>query len=136
MLEYADKGTLLDVMRSSTPLEREELFRLWLNLADLFKGLIRIHGLENPDPQKGKRTYVLRTYVFPAYLKKFISLMAFSIHLDIKPANILVFQGATDSPFDFRFKLADFSSSHIRKAFAWGPDTKGSETGGTQMYST
>lgn len=60
MLEYADKGTLLDVMESSPPQDPEEYLRLWTSLTELFKGLVRIHNLGNPDPQGAHRTYVLR----------------------------------------------------------------------------
>jgi serine/threonine protein kinase len=37
------------------------------------------------------------------------------IHQDIQPANILVFHGDTDSPYDVSFKLADFGLAEIVK---------------------
>ncbi|KAM7214252.1 Protein kinase-like domain containing protein [Rhypophila decipiens] len=119
MLEYADRGNLLSMMESEeAPSCVEELLRLWGGLAHLFKGLTRIHGLGDSAPAGARVSFILK-----------------SIHLDIKPANILVFKGKTDDAFDFTFKLADFGSSHLRKALSSGQDTKGVDRGGTQMYS-
>lgn len=60
-----------------------------------------------------------------------------SIHLDIKPANILVFRDKAPSgarSHNCRFKLADFGSSPARALLA-GQDLKAEDTGGTPMYS-
>lgn len=87
LLEYADRGTLLDIFKQGyyQPCTREELYRFWSGLTELFNGVAIIHNLDGDSFGMG-------------------------IHQDLKPSNIFVFSSQDGY---LRFKIGDFSLSSI-----------------------
>lgn len=55
-------------------------------------------------------------------------------HSDLKPANILVVSGNTDSPFDCEFRLADLGTSNFARLAALGHDIQTADEGATRQY--
>jgi hypothetical protein len=55
-------------------------------------------------------------------------------HQDVKPANILVVLGNSESPYDVTFKLADLGLSHFSKVVAGETDPTGEDLGGSRAY--
>jgi hypothetical protein len=85
LLEFADQGSLLDYFQTAPPVRSDDIQIFWRNFLDLIKTLDSIHKLQ-PGHAPGPR--VLQ-----------------GSHGHIKPANVLVMNGGSDSKFDVRFKL-------------------------------
>lgn len=65
-----------------------------------------------------------------------LTLSRHSIHEDIKPENILLSRGRSQSPYDFVVKIADFGLfSHVRDSNAPSSDAMGADKHGNQLYS-
>jgi serine/threonine protein kinase len=60
ILEYAPKGSLLDLFKTQPPVDWKDLKRLWMSLLELFQGLYVLH---NPDRSDSKS---LSGYVYDA----------------------------------------------------------------------
>ncbi|KAI0010020.1 hypothetical protein F4779DRAFT_627455 [Xylariaceae sp. FL0662B] len=61
----------------------------------------------------------------------------FSIHEDIKPENILLSKGPSDSPYDFVPKIADFGLfSHIKESRVNSNDAMAIDKNGNSIYSS
>lgn len=60
----------------------------------------------------------------------------YRIHEDIKPDNILLFKGRSDSPYDFTPAVADFGLfSHLRRSRTGSSEAKGLDNHSNQRYS-
>ncbi|KAH6894586.1 kinase-like domain-containing protein [Thelonectria olida] len=116
ILEWAPGGTLLDFFsRTRLPNDRQDLEKLWTALSQLLQGLYFINGM---SPKDKPPTWVLST-----------------THHDIKPDNILVFQHSSN-PYEIKFKLADFGTSHIRKELAADAQhVRAATKNGNRMYT-
>ncbi|KAF4441567.1 serine/threonine protein kinase [Fusarium austroafricanum] len=91
MLEYAQKGTLLEFLKTTRPPEsQQDISKLWTRLFRIFDVLFSLHSLSS------SATKLMR-----------------GIHKDIHPNNILVFEENNESPFNVFFKLADFGLAEI-----------------------
>ncbi|KAK9796180.1 putative Protein kinase domain-containing protein [Seiridium cardinale] len=117
ILEFADAGNLDEFYRNNPPpTTAADISLFWARLLQSLSGLDRIHqlmsvGINNKNIIQG-------------------------IHQDIKPANIVLFKGPSDSPYDFNPKIADFGLfSHARKTQSNNDEAKGSNKYGTQVYS-
>ncbi|KAI0505226.1 kinase-like domain-containing protein [Xylaria bambusicola] len=107
VVEYANQGSLLEFFRKNWHLPRtgEEARGLWHRLGQLNNGLALLHN-------GGQYTS--------------------SLHQDIKPANIFVFEDSSTG--DLCFKFGDFGTSSVTPIAEIG-DTIGDDHGGTKMYS-
>ncbi|KAK5626557.1 hypothetical protein RRF57_002272 [Xylaria bambusicola] len=107
VIEYANQGSLLEFFRKNWHLPRtgEEAQDLWHRLGQLIKGLALLHN-------GGKYNS--------------------SLHQDIKPANIFVFEDGSTG--ELCFKFGDFGTSSVTPISENG-DTIGDDHGGTKMYS-
>jgi hypothetical protein len=59
-----------------------------------------------------------------------------SWHQDIKPSNILVLSSPSHpaSPYHYKFKIADFSTSHLKRVISSEDDDTDRDTQGTRTY--
>ena len=56
------------------------------------------------------------------------------MHQDIKPTNILVFSGDTDSPYDVHFKVGDLGLVHFKPVTCEPNDETDFDAFGTRAY--
>lgn len=117
ILEYADAGDLSDFFTENfPPSSAMDISFFWASLLKALSGLDRIHQLMSVDSN----------------MKSIIQ----GIHQDIRPANILLFKGASSSPYDFSPKIADFGLfSHARKTRSNSSEAKGNNKYGNQIFA-
>jgi len=132
ILEYADKGTLEDYFRDILPpSECHDIEKCWKALLAIMYALHTIHNVEVKvkKPNKTLRLPIAQGRIHVDTVNKgdiskrdSMILLGFvlccihwcefadnrSWHQDVKPANILVFSNGKKSPYDWKFKLADF----------------------------
>ena len=58
------------------------------------------------------------------------------MHQDVKPANILVFSGDSDLPYDRHFKIADLGLTHFKPSDSQSNDILDFDAFGTRAYGT
>ncbi|KAG8532869.1 uncharacterized protein KY384_002747 [Bacidia gigantensis] len=95
ILEYADKGTLEDLITTTPPSTAEDILVFWDSLLDVAYGLDAIH---NTQSATADLPYIMLGW-----------------HQDLKPSNILLFSSGHGSRYRFVFKIADLGVSHFRK---------------------
>lgn len=95
ILEYADKGTLLDIYRrNQPPITFEEVRTFWSGIMKIVKALMVVHHtLHGKVANK-------------------------CIHQDVKPSNIFAFSGEDDTSEDYKatFKIGDFGESSVMRS--------------------
>ncbi|KAI8623409.1 hypothetical protein F5Y19DRAFT_468532 [Xylariaceae sp. FL1651] len=114
LLEYVDQGNLEEFFSSKAhPQTYKDVEIFWTSLSWTLSGLDRIHQLMTATD------YVMQ-----------------GIHQDLKPSNILVCKGPSDSPYDFVPKIADFGLfNHARKVKSSRGEAKGFNKRGDLTYS-
>ncbi|KAI1081641.1 hypothetical protein F5B20DRAFT_569590 [Whalleya microplaca] len=116
ILEYCDGGNLADYFaNTSFPKSPAQVVQFWKSLSQVIKGLDRVHRLRIVDDDNTVN----------------------GIHDDIKPENILLSKGPSDSPYDFIPKIADFGLfSHVKESRVNSSDAMGSDNNGNSIYSS
>lgn len=120
LLEYADKGSLVEYFQKQTPPSRgKDTIKFWDGLFQLIKALKAIHSILE-------------------FVKSLVSVYSHtdlsSWHQDVKPASVLVLSYGAESVFDWKFKLADFGLiQSINKAQPEG-DAVVADSRGIQTY--
>lgn len=108
LLEYADRGSLEDFMKSTEPpATMKDVLGLWKEILELLRGLKDLHQGEH-----------------------------IIWHQDVKPENILVLSRCThtESEYNCKFKLADLGTSHSKRHSFLGDDNTDQDTQGTRTY--
>ncbi|KAF4962252.1 hypothetical protein FSARC_9641 [Fusarium sarcochroum] len=115
VLEYAAGGSLLDFFRTtSLPVTPDDFGLLWGRMINLLDALHALNDAHRP------------TELLPWPLA--------GVHLDIQPANILVFpQKDKGQRFDVKFKLADFGLAAMGRVSQSG-GALATENRGNRMY--
>jgi len=114
LLEYADRGSLLEFFRQGDiPYTRDEMLGLWNSLNNLLRGLAVLHNLNERQTEGCFR----------------------GVHQDLKPSNIFVFSEGDSHHYRFRFKIGDFglSSFELYKAVK-GNDGRMPDNKSTKLY--
>lgn len=115
ILEYADQGTLEDFMRNTkSPSTIEDTAIFWDRLFGVTHGIMTIHG--------NIGNYSSVSQIINGW------------HQDVKPANILVFSGNGDSPYDCHFKIADLGLAHFKPNVSQPNDPSDLDAFGTRAY--
>lgn len=76
----------------------------------------------------------MRLLTYARFYSKYGLPIRNSVHMDIQPANILVFPHPDKSPFDVDFKLADFGTSAMRRVETDGTIAIDAMNEGNRMY--
>lgn len=116
ILEFADGGDLGKLFGAHPPPSTvEDVVLFWKSLFQVFTGLDRIHQLMQWNADE-----VIK-----------------GIHEDVRPENILIMKGASDSPYDFTPKIADFALySRVRTARSKSSGSMGLDHYGGQRFSS
>ncbi|MCJ1391817.1 hypothetical protein MMC18_004684 [Xylographa bjoerkii] len=115
ILEYADRGTLESFMRTTDPPSTvEDTLLFWNRIFGIIDGLINIHGRIGAASSASQ----------------FLN----GCHQDIKPANIFVFTGTENSPYDCQFKIGDLGLTHFRPSNSGPNDPLDLDVFGTRAY--
>lgn len=116
MLEFTNQGNLLDFFkRNEVPLERHELYDLWISLSKLFTGLDNIHSLH----QVSKNT-------------NFATIRG--VHQSLKPTNIFVLKLGDSTSYSYQFKIGGFEMSSIALFRSRSDSIRGRDSASTKMY--
>ncbi|KAL8896162.1 MAG: hypothetical protein Q9207_007843 [Kuettlingeria erythrocarpa] len=117
ILEYADRGNLRDFMRRTPkPESVEDVLLFFDRLVDIVQGVQCIHG------RIGTTSSASQVLNLNGW------------HQDIKPANILVFGGHPESPYDCEFKIADLGLAHFKPNDSQAHDPSDLDAFGTRAY--
>ncbi|KAL8751864.1 MAG: hypothetical protein Q9199_006136 [Rusavskia elegans] len=115
ILEYADRGNLETFMRKTPrPESVEDVLMFFDRLVHIVHGVQCIHGRIGNDRSASQ---VLNGW-----------------HQDIKPVNILVFNGHRGSPYDCEFKIADLGLAHFKPNDSQSHDPSDLDAFGTRAY--
>ncbi|KAI0900157.1 hypothetical protein F4806DRAFT_493151 [Annulohypoxylon nitens] len=113
ILEYANGGDLAEFLRKTPQPKGDQIIQFWQSMSLCLKGLHCIHRLMNTGNNLN------------------------GIHEDIKPENIVLFKGSSDSPYDFTPKIADFGLfTRVKGSKTNSLDAMGRDRVGNQFYSS
>ena len=133
LLEYADQGTLETFMRNTKrPTSVEDTLLFWDRLLDVSTGVMTIHNVTSGNRSAAQ---FLNGYVLcPNHYMSLLASYTIRWHQDIKPANILVFSGDSNSPYDRHFKIADLGLTHFKPSVFPSNDLSDLDAFGTRAY--
>ncbi|KUJ17135.1 kinase-like protein [Mollisia scopiformis] len=113
ILAFADKGTLEEYFRTVLPpTSGKDIEHFWTTLCGITRALVHIHEVDSQNTLGAPQ-------IFQGW------------HQDVKPDNILVMTNGINSPYDWKFNLADLGTSHFKK---WSKEGSDIDTRGTEAY--
>ncbi|KAL6717939.1 hypothetical protein ACLMJK_004024 [Lecanora helva] len=117
ILEYADKGTLEEWMKTTEPPNTGTEIRIfWQRFFELLRGLSAIHNSDwDVSSPRGPRVML-------------------GWHQDIKPSNILVKSRGSESNYDCDYIVADLGLTHFKKIVHKDQDAYSTNADGTYTY--
>ncbi|ROV89219.1 hypothetical protein VMCG_09900 [Cytospora schulzeri] len=113
ILEYADKGTLLDIYRrNQPPVKFEEIQIFWSAILKMVKALMAVQ-------------YTLQGKVAEK-----------CIHQDLKPSNIFAFSDDEETSEDFKatFKIGDFGESSVMRTVPYDQTSSVQDNKSSRIY--
>lgn len=113
ILEYANKGTLLDMYRrNQPPVTFEEVKTFWSGILKIAKALMAVqYTLDGKVANK-------------------------CIHQDVKPSNIFAFSCEEDTSEDYKatFKIGDFGESSVMRSDPYSQTSRGRDNRSSRTY--
>lgn len=111
ILEYADRGSLLDFYQNEPPKTSTEVATFWSSLSKFLTAVEKIHNEEALVHENTMYGILVKAYHL--FKGGCADIELLSIHHDLKPSNILIFSNSSDI-YDFTPKLSDFGMSRSK----------------------